>query len=54
MGMTTNTKRKKMNDFEQTRLADEVSGLHEIVEALLAKSCCCKCNCDDAEETEEE
>lgn len=43
-----------MNDFEQTRLADEVAGLHEVVEALLEKSCCCDCSCIDAEETEEE
>jgi hypothetical protein len=57
MGMATNTKRKrKMNDFEQLKLADEVAGLHEVVEALLLKmdACCCNCNCADAEDEEEE
>ena len=41
-----------MNDFEQQKLADEVAGLHEVVEALLSKmdTCCCKCDCADAEE----
>ncbi len=32
-----------MNDFEVKDLAEQLEGLHEVVEALLAKpSCCCK------------
>ena len=43
-----------MNDLEQEKLADEVAGLHEVVEALLAKmNCCCKCDCCEAEKDEE-
>ena len=44
-----------MNDFEQTRLADEVAGLHQVVEALLEESCAtCCCSSKDADDGDEE
>ena len=43
-----------MNDFEQEKLADEVAGFHEVVEALShMMHCCCNCDCAEAEEEEE-
>ena len=43
-----------MNDFEVKDLAEQLEGLHEVVEALLAKpSCCCKVE-EDADDGDEE
>ena len=45
-----------MNDFEVKDLAVQVEGLHEVVEALLAKESFCSdcCYSDDADDGEEE
>tara|TARA_R100001244_G_scaffold132169_1_gene107394 strand:- start:1749 stop:1877 length:129 start_codon:yes stop_codon:yes gene_type:complete len=41
-----------MNDFEVKDLAIQLHGLHEVVEALLSKECCCNCSteADDGQE----
>ena len=41
-------RRTKMNDFEVKELADQLAGLHETVEALIALQCDTDC-CDDEE-----
>ena len=41
-------RRTKMNDFEVKELADQLAGLHETVEALVALQCDTDC-CDDEE-----
>ena len=33
-----------MNDFEVAELAEQLDGLHEVVEAL-NEGCACNCNC---------
>ena len=43
-----------MNDFEVKDLSEQVAGLHEVVEALLAKNCSCNCSSDDNADDGEE
>jgi len=43
-----------MNDFEVKDLAEQVEGLHQVVEALLEESCDCCCSSEDADDGDEE
>ena len=44
-----------MNDLEVKDLAEQVEGLHQVVEALLEESCAtCCCSSKDADDGDEE